>query len=92
MRWVYGDGPAGDESLIAAVRSATEGFPAGAPYVWLAGEAGTVRALRRHLVEERAVDRRAIHFAGYWRRLTQDDAPTAEDLAEARERLAMRAG
>ncbi|MET9957415.1 siderophore-interacting protein [Streptomyces sp. NPDC006339] len=93
VHWVYGDGPAGDESLVAAVRSAAEGFPAGAPYVWLAGEAGTVRALRRHLVEERGVDRRAIDFAGYWRRrLTQDDAPTAEDLAEARERLAMRAG
>jgi hypothetical protein len=30
-----------------------------------------------------------IEFSGCWRlKLTQDDAPTAEDLAEAQERLA----
>ncbi|MFF9839757.1 siderophore-interacting protein [Streptomyces sp. NPDC013740] len=85
VRWLHGD----DSSLEEAVGAAV--FPAGRPYAWLAGEAATVRALRRHLVEERGLDRRAVDFAGYWRRrLTQDDAPTPEDLAEARERLAMR--
>ncbi|MFD3947696.1 siderophore-interacting protein [Streptomyces sp. NPDC058579] len=75
----------GDVSPADAVRGAA--LPPGTPYSWLAGEAGAVRALRRHLVEERGYDRRAVHFAGYWRRhLTQDDAPTPEDLAEARER------
>ncbi|WP_406055129.1 siderophore-interacting protein [Streptomyces sp. NBC_01077] len=74
-------------SAVDALRA--DPLPDGRPYVWLAGEASTVRALRRHLVEERGVDRRSVHFAGYWRRrLTQDDAPTPEDLAEARERLA----
>ncbi|GAA3398931.1 siderophore-interacting protein [Streptomyces roseoviridis] len=93
VRWVYGEGAAGEEALIAAVRAEAGRFAAGAPYVWLAGEAATVRALRRHLVEERAVDRRSVDFAGYWRRsLTQDDAPTAEDLAEAHERLELRKG
>ncbi len=38
------------------------------PYVWLAGEAGTVTALRRHLVREAGVDRAAVTFLGYWRR------------------------
>lgn len=70
-----------------AVRSGA--LPAGSPCVWLAGEASAVRGLRRHLVEERGIDRRAVHFTGYWRRrLSQDDAPTPEDLTEARERLA----
>nr|MDT0660376.1 siderophore-interacting protein [Micromonospora sp. DSM 115978] len=48
--------------------------PDGAPlvdstelYVWLAGEAGVVRTLRRHLVTERGVDRRSVAFMGYWR-------------------------
>ena len=41
---------------------------AGGFYAWLAGEAGTVTALRRHLVAERGVDRRAIAFMGYWKR------------------------
>ncbi|MER7156870.1 SIP domain-containing protein, partial [Streptomyces lydicus] len=58
------------------------------PFAWLAGEAGTVRTLRRHLVEERGIDKRRIDFTGYWRaRLSQDDAPTEADLAEARERV-----
>ncbi|RKR85908.1 NADPH-dependent ferric siderophore reductase [Micromonospora pisi] len=37
-------------------------------YAWLAGEAGAVVAMRRHLVGERGLDRRAVAFMGYWRR------------------------
>lgn len=36
-------------------------------YAWLAGEAGVIRSLRRHLVSEQGVDRRSIAFMGYWR-------------------------
>ncbi|MET8089241.1 siderophore-interacting protein [Micromonospora sp. NPDC005220] len=36
-------------------------------YAWLAGEAGVIRHLRRHLVAERGLDRRAVAFMGYWR-------------------------
>lgn len=36
-------------------------------YAWLAGEAGAVRAMRRHLVSERGIDRRSVAFMGYWR-------------------------
>lgn len=36
-------------------------------YAWLAGEAGVVKGLRRHLVQERGVDRRSVAFMGYWR-------------------------
>jgi NADPH-dependent ferric siderophore reductase len=36
-------------------------------YAWLAGEAGAIKSLRRHLVAERGVDRRAVAFMGYWR-------------------------
>lgn len=37
------------------------------PYVWIAGEAGQVKALRRHFVGERGFDRRRVTFVGYWR-------------------------
>ena len=40
---------------------------AGAEYAWLAGEAGTITALRRHLVRDLGIDRRSIAFMGYWR-------------------------
>ena len=36
-------------------------------YAWLAGEAGVIRTLRRHLVADCGVDRRAVAFLGYWR-------------------------
>ncbi|MER7893197.1 siderophore-interacting protein [Micromonospora sp. NPDC094482] len=41
--------------------------PAAPLYAWLAGEAGVIRSLRRHLVGERGLDRRAVAFMGYWR-------------------------
>ncbi|MFI6011324.1 siderophore-interacting protein [Streptomyces sp. NPDC051243] len=37
------------------------------PYVWIAGESGSVKALRRHFVGERGVERRRVTFVGYWR-------------------------
>ena len=36
-------------------------------YAWLAGEAAVIRRLRRHLLEERGLDRRAVALMGYWR-------------------------
>jgi len=39
----------------------------GVEYAWLAGEAGTITALRRHLVRDLGIDRRSIAFMGYWR-------------------------
>ena len=36
-------------------------------YAWLAGEAGTIKAIRRVLVGELGVDRRSVAFMGYWR-------------------------
>lgn len=36
-------------------------------YAWLAGEAGVVTGLRRHLVREHGVDRRSVAFMGYWK-------------------------
>ncbi|MEU7001410.1 siderophore-interacting protein [Nonomuraea sp. NPDC046570] len=36
-------------------------------YAWLAGEAGVVKRLRRHLVQEAGVPRAQVAFMGYWR-------------------------
>lgn len=83
VRWLHRDR---GERLTEAV--AALDIPAGDTFVWLAGEATMVRTLRRDLVA-RGVPKKNIDFAGYWRAtLTQDDAPTEEDLAEAQERLA----
>jgi NADPH-dependent ferric siderophore reductase len=44
----------------------TEGTGGGL-YAWVAGEAGTVTRLRRHLVRDAGLDRRQVAFMGYWR-------------------------
>lgn len=36
-------------------------------YAWLAGEAGVIKSLRRHLVGDLGLDRRSVAFMGYWR-------------------------
>ncbi|WP_433236591.1 siderophore-interacting protein [Streptosporangium sp. CA-135522] len=41
--------------------------PDGGLYAWLAGEAGMVKLLRRHLVQEAGIDRSSVAFMGYWR-------------------------
>ncbi|MFE6826060.1 siderophore-interacting protein [Streptomyces sp. NPDC057690] len=60
ITWVVGEGS------VDALREAR--LPAAEhPYVWIAGESGCVKALRRHFVRERGIDRRRITFVGYWR-------------------------
>jgi NADPH-dependent ferric siderophore reductase len=77
----------GSTSLIDGVRAA--GMPDGLEHGWLAGEASEVRALRRLLVDDWGMAKSAVGFTGYWRRhLSQDDAPTAEDTADAAEAMA----
>lgn len=39
----------------------------GTEYAWLAGEAGVVTRMRRHLVRDLGIDRRTVAFMGYWK-------------------------
>jgi NADPH-dependent ferric siderophore reductase len=41
--------------------------PAGAGRVWLGCEAGVMRSIRRHLLDDRGFDRAHIHTHGYWK-------------------------
>ncbi|GAB2845223.1 siderophore-interacting protein [Streptomyces deserti] len=63
---------AGSPMALDALRAA-ELPSAHRPYVWLAGESGCVKQLRRHFVGERGIDRRRVTFVGYWRQgLTEE--------------------
>ncbi|MGN0128663.1 SIP domain-containing protein [Glutamicibacter soli] len=42
-------------------------------YAWIAGEAGTVKELRRYLVRDAGIDRKQVAFMGYWRRGKQEN-------------------
>ncbi|WP_329276499.1 siderophore-interacting protein [Streptomyces sp. NBC_01451] len=57
----------GAHTALDAIRD-TQLPAAERPYAWIAGESSAVKQLRRHLVGERGIDRRAVTFVGYWRR------------------------
>ncbi|MGL5830337.1 MAG: siderophore-interacting protein [Angustibacter sp.] len=80
VRWV----PSGADAAAAPVESLrTHQLADNEGHIWLAGEASCVRAARRYFVEECQFPKRNIAFTGYWRqRLTSDDEPTPEDLAD----------
>jgi len=65
VRWVHRNGRPAGAPLSEAVRAAE--FPQGRGQVWLSGESGCVRDVRRHLLDERGLDRRSVYATGYWR-------------------------
>lgn len=65
VTWVHRDS-AGPRGLVDAVTGWT--FPAGEPQVFLHGDAGMVKELRRFLRAERGVTPQALSASGYWRR------------------------
>jgi NADPH-dependent ferric siderophore reductase len=70
--------------LLTAVSRAA--LPQGTPYAWIAGEAAAVRALRRHLVNDRDFDRKAISFMGYWRQGATEDELLTAAVSEAKDK------
>jgi NADPH-dependent ferric siderophore reductase len=66
--WLHRDGaePGATDLLVSAVAGLT--FPPGDGYVWVAAEAATAKALRRHLVGERGLRKDWVKAAAYWKR------------------------
>lgn len=77
--WIHRNGiEAGTgDGLEQAVRSFT--LPAGDGFIWAAGEYCAIRAIRRHLVQERRVDKTRVHAASYWKRGSTDGKATLGD-------------
>ncbi len=72
VTWVHReDDPANPDQLVQAV--AALAFPPGQPQVFVHGEAGEVRAVRRHLLGERGLSRDGTSISPYWRRHFTDD-------------------
>lgn len=77
VHWVH---RSAGESLVDAVRGLE--FPAGTVQAFVHGEAGFVRELRRHLLDERGVRKDLLSISGYWRRGATDEQWRAEKAAE----------
>lgn len=93
VRWLHRRGAADPETLLATEIEALE-FPPGAVDVFVHGEAGEVRAVRRHLLADRGIPDSAS-ISPYWRRRYTDEtwreikrewlAAQAEDVQPAPE-------
>ena len=70
VTWAHRNGAeAGTTSLQLDATRALE-FPEGDGAFWLAGEAATLRDIRRHLINERGIPREQLRFNGHWKRGT----------------------
>ncbi|MGJ7419137.1 SIP domain-containing protein [Streptomyces cinereoruber] len=80
--WLSRNGaPAGTTDLLEQAVRAADWLP-GTVFAWVAGEAVTLKGIRRHLATERQVPREQTHITGYWRR-TAPAVPAASDSASA---------
>jgi NADPH-dependent ferric siderophore reductase len=67
ITWLHRDGAeAGTTSLLLDAVAALD-WPAGKPYVWGGGESRTMTTIRRHVRDERGLDRASVSLVGYWR-------------------------
>jgi NADPH-dependent ferric siderophore reductase len=72
LTWAHG----GPGSVVEKVESYT--FPEGPVSAFVHGEASTVRAVRRHLLVDRAIAREAISISGYWKQSRTDEGWRAD--------------
>jgi NADPH-dependent ferric siderophore reductase len=81
LTWVHRTRPPGEEPELAAeaVRALT--LPSGAGQAFVHGEAGAVRAVRRHLLLERSLPAERLSASGYWK-LRRTEEGWREDKAE----------
>ncbi|MET8608942.1 SIP domain-containing protein [Streptomyces rubiginosohelvolus] len=88
ITWLSRDGaPAGTTDLLERAVRSMEWLP-GEAYVWAAGEAVSLKGIRRHLSTERGVPRERTHITGYWRRTEPDPVAGVEPAEDdAHERL-----
>ena len=65
-RWIHRrEGETPGRALAAALRDVD--LPDGDGRIWVSCEASAMREIRRHFLEERGVDRKALRTQGYWK-------------------------
>ena len=73
ITWVHRSDHAGDADHVVRAVGALD-FPEGRVHVFVHGEAGEVRAVRRHLLGDRGIPRDGASISPYWRRNHSDEA------------------
>ncbi|MGH3869540.1 MAG: siderophore-interacting protein [Pseudonocardiaceae bacterium] len=66
--WLHrGDREPGTSTVLEEALHAVR-LPPGQGRIWIAGHTPTVRRIRAHLLNDRGIDRRAVHGRGFWDR------------------------
>ncbi|MGW7106031.1 SIP domain-containing protein [Streptomyces xanthophaeus] len=92
ITWLVRDGaPAGSTDLLERAVRGMDWLP-GEVFAWAAGEAVTLKGIRRHLAADRQVPRERTHITGYWRRAEPvvaqgADAVPAQEEQDPHDRL-----
>lgn len=73
VHWLYREGATDAESVLVDAITHAE-FPPGTFDIFVHGEAGETRAIRRHLVDDRGIDPAEASISAYWRRNHNDEA------------------
>ncbi|MET9606980.1 siderophore-interacting protein [Streptomyces sp. NPDC006512] len=85
ITWLVRDGaPAGSTDLLERAVRGMRWLP-GEVFAWAAGEAVTLKGIRRHLAADRQVPRERTHITGYWRRAEPAPVQGPADAAVAAE-------
>ena len=64
--WAQRNGEVPGVALVRALAEAE--WPEGDVFVWAGGEAGAMRDVRRHVLNERGLDREHLGISGHWKR------------------------
>ncbi|WP_214367740.1 siderophore-interacting protein [Pseudonocardia sp. H11422] len=81
ITWVHRDATSPGQ-LVDTVRAIE--FPPGQVHAFVHGEAGAVKQLRRHLIDERGVRREWLSISGYWRHGRDEDGFREDKAADRR--------
>lgn len=68
LTWLHADETADRDQLLANALRDLRDLPAGEVFAWAAGEASSMRQVRRHLLTERGIPAEQVRITGYWKR------------------------
>lgn len=80
ITWLYRSENAGESRMVEAVQGAA--WLPGQPYLWIAGEALTIKPLRRWAKQDKAITKEFVEITGYWRQREAPHTPGAAVAAD----------
>lgn len=81
ITWLYRSESGGESRLVETVQAAQ--WRPGQPYLWVAGEALTIKPLRRWAKQDRSIPKQFVEITGYWRQREVASTETVSGAGDA---------